>query len=219
MEVNNMQEKLEQVTEAVLSMDVDDVKKAVTEALDAGIKPLDLIQDGLTPAVNKVGALFEKGECFLPELIGTAEAMKAGMAIVQPLLVAANQEQKKLGKIVIGTVCDDVHDIGKNIVAAMLSTHGFEVIDLGINVADDEFIKTVEKEQPDILGLSALLTTTMAHQQSVIEKLEALNLRSKVKVIIGGAAVTPEWTAKIGADDYAADVIEAVEKCKILTSA
>lgn len=214
-----MQEKLEQVTEAVLSMDVDDVKKAVTEALDAGIKPLDLIQDGLTPAVNKVGALFEKGECFLPELIGTAEAMKAGMAIVQPLLVAANQEQKKLGKIVIGTVCDDVHDIGKNIVAAMLSTHGFEVIDLGINVADDEFIKTVEKEQPDILGLSALLTTTMAHQQSVIEKLKALNLRSKVKVIIGGAAVTPEWTAKIGADDYAADVIEAVEKCKILTLA
>jgi len=214
-----MQEKLEQVTEAVLSMDVDDVKNAVTEALDAGIKPLDLIQDGLTPAVNKVGALFEKGECFLPELIGTAEAMKTGMTIVQPLLVAANQEQKKLGKIVIGTVCDDVHDIGKNIVAAMLSTHGFEVIDLGINVADDEFIKTVEKEQPDILGLSALLTTTMAHQQGVIEKLEALNLRSKVKVIIGGAAVTPEWTAKIGADDYAADVIEAVEKCKNLTSA
>ena len=214
-----MHEKLEQIKEAVLSMDVDVVKTAVKEALEAGINPLDLIQDGLTPAVNKVGELFEKGECFLPELIGTAEAMKAGLAIVQPLLTASNQVQKKLGKIVIGTVCDDVHDIGKNIVSAMLSTQGFDVIDLGINVPDEEFIKTVEKEQPDILGLSALLTTTMVHQQSVIEKLEAQNLRNKVKVIIGGAAVTPEWTAKIGADDYAADVIEAVEKCKKLTSA
>ncbi len=213
-----MQEKLEQIKEAVLLMDIDVVRTKVNEALEAGFKPLDIIQDGLTPAVNNVGELFEKGECFLPELIGTAEAMKAGLAIVQPLLAEHNQMQKKLGKIVIGTVCDDVHDIGKNIVSAMLSTHGFDVIDLGINVPDEDFIKTVEKEQPDILGLSALLTTTMAHQKSVIELLKAKNLRGKVKVIIGGAAVTPEWTAKIEADDYAADVIEAVEKCKKMIS-
>lgn len=213
-----MQEKFDQIKDAVLSMEYNLVEARVNEALDLGLNPLDIIQNGLTPALNTIGSLFEKGECFLPELLGTAESMKQGLKIVQPLLTEQNQQQNKLGKFIIGTVQNDVHDIGKNIVSAMLSTHGFEVIDLGVDVPDEVFIEAVEIEKPDILGLSALLTTTMVNQQSVIEKLIKKKLRNLVKVIIGGAAVTPEWTAKIGADDYAVDVIEAIEKSKKLLS-
>jgi len=170
----------------------------------------------LAEGIKNIGNLFERGEIFLPELIMAAEAMKAGTEILMSEVRKRGLNVKKLGKVVIGTVQGDIHDIGKNIVISMLEASGFKVIDLGVDVPAEEFIKKVKEVQPDVLGMSALLTTTAPEQSRVIEMLKDSGLRDKVKVIIGGAATSESWADEIGADAYAADAVEAVKKIKHL---
>ncbi|NPV71382.1 MAG: corrinoid protein [Firmicutes bacterium] len=186
------------------------------KALDAGLEPLEIINDGLSAGINKVGELFGAGEYFLPELIVSADAMKAGAAVVNDALLAQGKAKEPVGKVVIGSVKDDEHDIGKNIVASLLTAHGFLVTDLGTNVPQSVFVEKAREMKPDIVGLSALLTTTMPNQKSTIEALEEAGLRRSLKVIIGGAPVTAKWAESIGADAYARDAVDAVEKAKSL---
>ncbi|OYT30624.1 MAG: cobalamin-binding protein [Thermofilum sp. ex4484_79] len=196
---------------------IDEVKEAVDEALRMGIKPLDIIDNALTPAIREIGDLFEKGEYFLPELIISADLFKEIMdEKLKPLLTAEGSAREALGRVVIGTVKGDLHDIGKNIVATMLEIAGFEVYDLGVDVAPEEFVRKAKEVNADIVAMSALLTTTMMEMKNVIELLKREGLRDKVKVIVGGAPVTEEFARQIGADAYAEDAVKAVEVCKKL---
>jgi methanogenic corrinoid protein MtbC1 len=163
-----------------------------------------------------VGALFGRREAFLPELVIAGEAMKAGLAILEPQLRAGQSPQRQQRTFLIGTVAGDIHDIGKVIVSALLIADGFHVIDLGVDVPTEQFVAQVRAQQPQILGLSALLSTTIPMQRDVIEALRAAGLRDAVKVMVGGAAVTREWAALIGADGYAEDAVEAVSVAKQL---
>lgn len=206
------------LTEAVTNGDAKSVQKTAREALSAGIDPLEAVEKGLRPGLNVVGERFGKGECFLPELVMSAEAMQAGMQILQPALKNAIQQQKSRGKVIIGSVAGDIHDIGKNIVKVLLEAHGFDVVDLGVDVSDQQFVQAVQDWQPDVLGLSALMTTTMLHQKSVIEALTSAGLRSKIRVMVGGAVVTRDWARKIGADAHGIDAADAVDKAKALVS-
>ncbi|MBI2619846.1 MAG: corrinoid protein [Ignavibacteriales bacterium] len=189
-------------------------RKAVEQAVAEGIPANDILHKGLIAGMNVVAERFKTGQMFLPEVLAVAGAMKAGMTIVRPLLEMTNHES--LGKIVIGTVRGDMHDIGKNLVAIMLQGAGFDVVDLGTDVRADKFIEAVEREHPDIIGMSALLTTTMVHMKGVIEALEKKNLREKVKVIIGGAPISRNYAQEIRADGYARDAATAVDLVRTL---
>ena len=184
------------------------------EALSAGVNPQDIITHGLQAGMNAVGEKFSSGEYFLPDMLMAARAMKAALEILTPLLEGTGMET--MGRVVIGTVEGDMHDIGKNVVATFLRGSGFEVFDLGNNVPDKNFIDEVREKKPDILGLSALLTTTMPIMGRVIKALEEVGLRSSVKVIVGGAPVTQDFARHIGADAYAHDGGRAVPVCKQL---
>lgn len=188
------------------------VKEAVEEALGAGIAANDILYKALIPGMNVVAEKFKSGQMFLPEVLAVAGAMKAGMNIVNPLLETATTNAR--GKIVIGSVRGDMHDIGKNLVAIMLQGAGFDVVDLGTDVRADKFIEAVEKEHPDVVGMSALLTTTMVHMRGVIEALEKKNLRDQVKVIVGGAPISQNFAQEIKADGYARDAAKAVDLVK-----
>lgn len=185
------------------------VKKAVQEAIAEGSPPDDILHKGLLPGMNAVAEKFKSGNMFLPEVLAVAGAMKAGMTIIKPLLGAKSTDS--LGKVVIGTVRGDMHDIGKNLVAIMLQAAGFDVIDLGTDVRADKFVEAVEREKPHVVGMSALLTTTMVHMKGVIEALEKKNLRTGVKIIIGGAPISKNYAAEIKADGYARDAGMAVD--------
>lgn len=185
------------------------VKKAVQEAIAEGAPPDDILHKGLLPGMNAVAEKFKSGNMFLPEVLAVAGAMKAGMTIIKPLLGAKATDS--LGKVVIGTVRGDMHDIGKNLVAIMLQGAGFDVIDLGTDVRADKFVEAVEREKPHVVGMSALLTTTMLHMKGVIEALEKKNLRNGVKIIIGGAPISKNYAAEIKADGYARDAGMAVD--------
>jgi 5-methyltetrahydrofolate--homocysteine methyltransferase len=185
------------------------VKKAVDEALAEGVSADDILQRALLPGMNSVAEKFKTGQMFLPEVLAVAGAMKAGMSIVKPFLT--RKTEKSRGKVVIGTVRGDMHDIGKNLVAVMLQGAGFEVVDLGTDVRADKFVEAVELEQPDVVGMSALLTTTMVHMRGVIEALEKKQLREKVKVIVGGAPISRNYAQEIKADGYARDASMAVD--------
>ena len=185
-----------------------EVNKALTEGADAG----DIMANGLIAGMGVVGKRFALGEMFLPEVLLSAEVMHKGLDILNPLL--AKTGRKELGKIVIGTVEEDIHDIGRRIVGSLLEGNGFEVTDLGVDVKADDFIKAVEENKPDILGMSALLTTTMPHMREVIELLKERNLRDKMKVIVGGAPVNDQFAKSIGADGYAPEAGSAVEWVK-----
>jgi len=193
---------------------VDEVKRLTQEALDGGAKPEVVLKDGLIPAMDRVGVQFKNCEIYIPEVLIAARAMHAGLAALKPLL--SQSASVTMGKVVIGTVKGDLHDIGKNLVVMMLEGGGFEVVDLGIDISPDKFIEAIKKHQPQVIGMSALLTTTMREMKNVHQSLEASGLRKQVKTIIGGAPVTERFQKEIGADGFAPDAATAVEVVKSL---
>ncbi len=204
------------IKEAVLSFDPDKLEEAVKKSLESGYGALEII-NALTSALKVVGDMFERGEIFLVQLIVAGESSKnVTSKYLEPLIKKEGGKREALGRVVIGTVAGDIHEIGKNIVASMLTSAGFEVIDLGTDVPVEKFVDAVRKYKPDILCLSALLTTTMHVQKEVIEALKRAGLREKVKVVVGGSPVTLSWAEEIGADGYAEDAVEAVRLAKKL---
>lgn len=197
--------------ESIISLDFDGVAKAAGEAMEAGIDPNKAINEGMVPGMAVVGDKFEKGEYFLSELVVAAEVMREGVKVVTPFI--KGESAGKLGKVVIVTVEGDHHDLGKNIVTSLLRVQGFEVIDLGVDVATDKIISAIKEHQPSIVGMSALLTLTMPKMGEVIEALKANSMREKVKVILGGTSITEEFAASIGADHKAVNALEGVKKC------
>lgn len=191
-------------------------KELASKALAEGIDPLEALNQGFIPGVNYVGEQFSCGEMYLPELVGAGEAMKAAIAVLEPEMTKRGMARQILGKVVIGTVEGDIHDIGKTLVATMLSASGFDVYDLGVDVPITQFIEKAREVGADIVGLSALLTTTMVKQRTIIKKLEEGGLRPKVKVLVGGAPVTRSWASEIGADGYSEDAVGAVGVAKRL---
>ncbi len=213
------QEKLlEEIQTAVLEGEIEEGEALAHKVLEEGLDPLEAIEKGFVLGINRVGALYEEGEMFLPELVAAAEVMKEALAVLEPEMLKTKQARKILGKVVIGSVAHDIHDIGKDIVASMLTAAGFEVHNLGIDVPGDTFVARVRELEPDILGMSALLTTTMPEQQNVIEVLREEGLRKGVKVMVGGAPVNREWAEAIGADGFAEDAVEAVKVAKTLVT-
>jgi len=206
------EEILSKLRDAIVNLDIEGVQKACREAIDAGIPAYKAVTDGMAKGMEIVGEKYENGEYFLAELIMAGETMKEGMKVLEPYLKGG--EARVLGKVVIGTVKGDLHDIGKNIVVTLLTAAGFEVIDLGVDVPPEKFVEAVKKNNPDIVGMSALLTTTMIEMENVIKVLKEAGLRDKVKIIIGGAPITQEYAEKIGADAAARDAVEGVNICK-----
>jgi len=202
------------IYEAVVRGDRDSVETEVKKAIEARTAPETILNEGLIKAMDEVGKRFESGDFFVPEMLIAARAMKAGVVILTPLLITSGV--KPIGKVVIGTVAGDLHDIGKNLVGLMLEGSGFEVIDVGTDVSSERFIEAVRKEKPNLLGLSALLTTTMSGMTEVIKKLNENNLRENLKIFIGGAPVTQTFADQIGADGYADDAASASRKAKEL---
>ncbi len=193
---------------------MEETKKLTQEALDAGDPVETILKSGLIAAMERIGARFRNGEVYIPEVLIAARAMHAGMAVLKPILSKSNGIMS--GKVLMGTVKGDLHDIGKNLVIMMLEGGGFEVVDLGIDVPADKFIEAVKTHQPQALGLSALLTTTIMEMKNVIQAFENAGLRKKVKIVVGGAPVTEKFAKEIGADGYAPDAASAVEVVKSL---
>ena len=193
------------------------VEAKVQEALDSGIDPKVILDEGMIAAMAEVGRLFEAGEYFVLEMLIAARAMKAGLAILKPHLVQANV--KSTGKVVIGTIQGDLHDIGKNLVGMMLEGAGFEILDLGTDVAPEKFVAVIQSGGVDILALSALLTTTMPNMKATIDALKEAGVRERTKVMIGGAPITENYARQIGADGYAPDASRAVALVKSLSAA
>jgi len=204
------------LAKAVLLGDDTVAEELTRKALSEGIAPYEIIEKGLSEGMREVGRKYEEREYALPELMLAAEAFYTALKILEPELKKERRERKTLGKVVIGVVQFDVHDIGKTIVRTMLEASGFECVDLGRDVPTEDFVQTVRDERPDILGLSALMTTTMPEQQRVIEALKEAGLRDSVKVMVGGAPVSREWAERIGADGYGEDAIDAVVEAKKL---
>ena len=201
---------LSQITASLVDGDPDRTVSATKQALAAGIEPLAIINNGLVPGMRIVGEKFSCGEYFLPNLIVSANGMKQAMELLEPELRSRKQALASPGTVVIGTVQGDIHEIGKSLVATMLSANGFEVHDLGVDVPVDKFIDAVRATGANLVGLSSLLTTTMVVQRKVIEALAAAGLRGRVKVLVGGAPVSRKWAEEIGADGYAEDAVDAV---------
>lgn len=202
------------LAKSVIEGQKDQVMDQVKSLTDAGNNPLEIVNEGLIAGMNVVGVRFKAGDMYVPEVLMAAKSMSAGLELVKPLISAADQKSK--GKILLGTVKGDLHDIGKNLVGMLIESGGLEVINMGVDVASEDFIDAIIEHEPDIVALSALLTTTMPAMQDVIEMLEDEDLRGKVKVIIGGAPVSQEYADTIGADGYAPDAGSAVELCKRL---
>lgn len=211
-----MSEILKRLQEAVILGEPDQARERATQALEAGVAPLTAIEEGLNPGMQVVGDKFERGEFFIPDLMMAAEAMKAAMVVFEPVLMARREQRQVLGTVVIGTVEGDIHEIGKSLVATMLAAAGFQVHDLGVDVPASAFVERVQESGANVVGLSALLTTTMRNQEIVIEALKEAGLREQVLVIIGGAPTSPEWARTIGADAYAENANEAVSVVKRL---
>ena len=199
----------EQIAEQVVNGQADAVKELTGQALAENISAEDILNNGLVAGMNVVSEKFKNNEFFIPEVLVSARAMTAGLDILNPLLAAANVKAK--GKVIIGTVKGDLHDIGKNIVGMMLQGAGYKIVDLGADVSKEKFIESMQQENADILGMSALLTTTMVYMKEVIQGLKEAGLRDKVKVIIGGAPVTQAYADKIEADGYAPDAASAID--------
>jgi corrinoid protein of di/trimethylamine methyltransferase len=179
-------------------------------ALSQGVAPLEAIDEGFVPGMKEVGEQFAQHKIFLPDMLASAEAMKAAMAVLEPELKRQGAERQMAGVVVLGTTKGDIHEIGKTLVGTLLTAHGFEVHDLGVDVEGEQFAVKARELRADIVGVSALLTTTMAGQKSVIEALTRADVRSRVKVMVGGAPVTRRWAEEIGADGYAKDAVSAV---------
>ena len=212
-----MEKTIKEIYDAVVNGNASGVKAKVQAALDEGVNIEVLLNEGMIAPMKEVGQLFESGEYFVPEMLISARAMQTGMTLIRPVLLA--QDIKPVGKIVIGTVKGDLHDIGKNLVSMMLEGAGFEMIDLGTDVAPEKFLKAIQTHQPDIVGISALLTTTMTNMDSTLRFLEANHVRDRVKVIIGGAPVTQAYADTIGADGFAPDANQAAALARRLMNA
>ncbi len=193
---------------------IDGVEKLVQEALKKGESAENILKEGLISAMDRVGAGFKNGDIYIPEVLIAARAMHAGMAALKPIL--SKSSSTLMSKVVIGTVKGDLHDIGKNLVAMMLEGAGFEVIDLGIDVSAQKFIEAIHQHKPQLVGMSALLTTTMTEMKNTIQAIEQAGLRNQVKTIVGGAPVTEEFAREIGADGYASDAASAVDLVRSL---
>jgi corrinoid protein of di/trimethylamine methyltransferase len=209
-------EMYEAMAQSIIDGEVEEAAQLARQAIETGLDPLAAINDGFVKGLDQVGEAFGCGDMFLPDLVLAAEAMKAAVAQLEPELERRGQERTVLGKVVIGTVAGDIHDIGKTLVATMLSASGFQVFDLGVDVAVTAFAEKAREFGADIVGVSSLLTTTMVKQRNVIEALDDMGLRPRVKVIVGGAPVTHSWAAEIGADGYSEDAMGAVQLAKKL---
>ena len=200
----------EAMRQSVIDGDPAASSSLAAEALATGVPPLDAIDQGFVPGLSHVGKLFGEGELFLPDMMLAARAMQKALAILEPELKRLATTRTVVGRVVIGTVKGDIHEIGKNLVGMMLSTSGFEVTDLGVDVAPERFVEAAREHNADIVGVSALLTTTMAGQRTVVESLAAAGLRPQTRVIVGGAPASQAWADEIGADGYSEDAIGAV---------
>jgi len=205
---------LKRVKRAVLDGDGDKTIELTKEAVSQGLRAPQILDEALTPAMDIVGEEYENGDRYVPEMLISAEAMKSAMVVLKPLLADAGVKAR--GKVVIGTVEGDLHDIGKDLVAMMLEGAGFEVVNLGAEITAEEFVKAAKEHKPDIIGMSALLTTTMIHMPEVLDALQQAGLRDQIKVMIGGAPVTQGYADKIGADAYAPDAASATKLAKSL---
>ncbi|MBW1733718.1 MAG: corrinoid protein [Deltaproteobacteria bacterium] len=209
-----MNDTLQQIKDAVVNRQRNEIEGLVQSAIDLGIEPTSIIDEALIGAMDVVGQLFSDSEIFVPEMLVSALTMKLGLEKVKPLLKSEAAERK--GTIIMGTVKGDIHDIGKNIVLMMLEGAGFEVVDLGVDLTVEKLMDKVEDLSPDLLGLSALLTTTMPEMERVIQELGTRGFRDRLKVMVGGAPVSESFARKIGADGYGADAAEAVQLARRL---
>ena len=207
---------LTKIKEDIIDGNRKGVVADVQKALDSGIKAEEVLNEAMIPAMAEVGTLFEEGEFFIPEMLVAARTMSAGMEIIKPLLTGSGTAS--CGKVVIGTVAGDLHDIGKNLVALMLEGNGFEVVDLGADVAPEKFVEAIREHRPQVVALSALVTTTMPAMGKVIEAIAAAGLRDQVKVMVGGAPLSQAYSDSIGADGYSSDANEAVALAKKLAA-
>ena len=212
-------ELFEAMAQSVIDGEDEDAVRLAQQVIEQGLDPLEAINQGFVAGLDEVGQQFGCGEMFLPDLVLAAEAMKAAMGVLEPELTKRGEARQMLGTVVIGTVEGDIHDIGKTLVATMLSASGFKVYDLGVNVSIQSFVDKAAEVEANLVGLSALLTTTMVKQKILIESLEEAGLRSKIKVMVGGAPVTRSWAEEIGADGFSEDAIGAVSVAKGLVGA
>jgi corrinoid protein of di/trimethylamine methyltransferase len=208
-----------QLANSLIDGDPDATYALTKQALEAGIEPMTIIREGLMPGMNAVGDKFSCGEYFLPDLIIAADGMRSAMELLEPELRIRQQTVESPGTVVLGTVAGDIHEIGKSLVGTMLSANGFKVYDLGVNVPTSSFIQKARETNANLLGLSALLTTTMTVQREIIRELTEAGIRSQIKVMVGGAPVTRSWAEEIGADGYAEDALSAVQLARKLSGA
>jgi 5-methyltetrahydrofolate--homocysteine methyltransferase len=207
-----MSEILSEISAAVIQGNLDDIVDLTEDALDEGLGAQEVLNNGLMPGMDYVGVEFKAGNMFVPEVLRSARAMQSSMDILKPLL--AESGVKMVGKVLLGTVKGDLHDIGKNLVGMMCEGAGFEVVDLGKDIAPEDFVEAVKQSEPDVVGMSALLTTTMRAMEHTVRALEEAGVREKVKIMIGGAPVTQSFADQIGADGYASNAASAAEMAK-----
>jgi corrinoid protein of di/trimethylamine methyltransferase len=207
------------MAQSIIDGDADVAVELAKQAIASGVDPLQAITDGYVVGVNQVGEAFACGDAFLPELVMAGEAMKAAVSTLEPEMQKRGTERKMLGKVVLATVEGDIHEIGKSLVGTMLTASGFQVFDMGVDVAVEKIIGKAIEVNADVIAMSALLTTTMVKQREVIEELQKENIRDKFKIMVGGAPVTRDWVQKIGADGYSEDAIGAVSVAKLLVGA
>jgi corrinoid protein of di/trimethylamine methyltransferase len=206
----------DKVAQTVVECDKEACIRLLKEGMDKKVDPLEILEKGLSKGIKQVGDDFGAGRCFLPELIGAADVMKEGVAILDEKIKASGKARQLQGKIVIGTVKGDIHDIGKSVVAAVLQANGYDVVDLGIDVEDSKFVMAAQEQKADCVAMSSLLTLAIQNMGGVIQKLKEAGIRNKVKVIVGGAPVTQEFADGIGADAFGLDAADAVNKMKKL---
>lgn len=204
------EEIYQKLAQAVIDGESEDAEALAKQALEVGLEPLDCINKGLTKGIQHVGELFASGDCYLPELILSADAMKAALRVLEPAILGGKQREV-VGKVVMGTVQGDMHEIGKNLVSTILTANGFHVIDIGVDNPVSEFIKAIKENNATIVGASALLTTTMMEQKKLVEAIKEAGLNEQVKVMIGGAPVNQDYAKQIGADGYAENAVLAVK--------
>jgi len=211
-----MEQLFEEMKNSVLEGEEEEAAELAQKALDSGMDPVAVMDKGFLKGINEAGKLYEEGEFFLPELVCAADAMKAALEVLDEELKKCADNNTKTGKVVLATVQGDVHDIGKTIVGAMMTANGYEVYDLGSDVPNEKVLSAIDDVKPDIVGLSALLTTTMEQQKNVIEMIREAGKRDEVKIMVGGAPVSRQWSEKIGADGYSDNAIDAVKMAGIL---
>jgi corrinoid protein of di/trimethylamine methyltransferase len=213
------QELYSLMAQSIIDGEDEEAAALALRAIAEGIDPLAALNQGFIAGVDRVGQAFSTGDVFLPELVMAGEAMKAAVAVLEPELARRGTSRRSEGKVVIGTVSGDIHDIGKTLVATLLSANGFEVYDLGVNVPLEKFVNTAQAVEADIIGVSALLTTTMVRQRDLARMMDNLGLRPRIKLMIGGAPVTRSWADEIGADGFSEDAVGAVSIARRLVAA